>query len=334
MDVFSLATPVAGRRRALCDQEYANGPAQSFAGIRADAYREFSVCQAITGSLDAVWFGDGEQQSAGFITINPPSDNGGAQNYGSAFLPAVYQGTRVGTNQIPGFYAALLKVDQEPGPPLRNVDNEFRSRTEQRQQLNLIRDLNLSKLQRDQVQPEIEGSIESFELAYRMQDHLPGVLELQDETAATLEMYGIGQNKPTDRFGRQCLLARRLVEQGVRFVEVTSPVGWDHHFQLSDELSKACTATDQPVAALLGDLRQRGLLDETLVIWAGEFGRTPYAQSGTGRDHNNKGYSIWMAGGGVRAGYEHGSTDEYGAEAVENPVHIHDCMPQFFIFWD
>ncbi|HUG19656.1 MAG TPA: DUF1501 domain-containing protein, partial [Planctomycetaceae bacterium] len=168
------------------------------------------------------------------------------------------------------------------------------------------------------------GAIESFELAFRMQDEIPGLLDLSSETEATFENYGVGAGRPTDLFGRQCLLARRMAEAGVRFIEVTAPAKWDHHFLLEAELKKSCEATDQPIAALLTDLKQRGLLDDTLVIWAGEFGRTPYAQSGTGRDHNNKGYTLWMAGGGVKGGLAYGATDELGYQAVEHPVHIHD----------
>jgi len=260
----------------------------------------------------------------GFVTINPPADNGGARNYGSSFLPAIFQGTKIGTNQIPGFYAALLGVDQEPGPPLKNMTNSRLSATEQRRQLDFIRDLNQQKLQREVHQPEIEGAIESFELAFRMQDEIPELLDLSSESEATLVQYGVGSGLATDRFGRQCLLARRLAEAGVRFIEITSPIGWDHHFMLHDKLKESCQATDQPVAALLTDLKQRGMLEDTLVVWAGEFGRTAYAQSGTGRDHNHQGYTIWMAGGGVRAGLSYGTTDEYGQKAVENPVHIHD----------
>jgi hypothetical protein len=260
----------------------------------------------------------------GFITVNPPSDNGGAKNYGSAFLPAICQGTKIGGNQIPGFYAALLGKDQEPGPPLKNIENAQVSRQLQRQQIELIRGLNTLKLERDVYHPEIEGAIESFELAFRMQDEVPGVLDLAGETEATRKLYGIGPNLPTDRFGRQCLLARRLAEAGVRFIEITAPEPWDHHFIIKEQLPKSCLATDQPVAALLTDLAQRGLLDDTLVIWAGEFGRTPYGQSGSGRDHNNKGFTIWLAGGGVKTGFGYGATDEVGYQAVDRPVHIHD----------
>ena len=261
----------------------------------------------------------------GFVTLNPPSDNGGAKNYGSSFLPAICQGTKIGGNQIPGFYAALLGKDEEPGPPLKNLDNKTITPELQRAQLDLIRDFNLLKLERDVHHPEIEGAIASFELAFRMQGEVPELLDLRSESAEMLKLYGVGSGLPTDRFARQCLLARRLSEAGVRFIEITAPVGWDHHFLLKDELTKSCAATDQPIAALLTDLKQRGLLHDTLVVWAGEFGRTPYGQGPTGgRDHNNLGYTLWMAGGGVKGGYAHGSTDEFGYQAVEKPVHIHD----------
>lgn len=284
----------------------------------------FQFARPSIGAWSLYGLGTENTNLPGFITLNPPADNGGAANYGSAFLPAIFQGTKIGTNQIPGFYAALLGIDQEPGPPLKNMRNSRLSLAEQRHQLDLIRDFNVGKLQRDVWNPEIEGAIESFELAFRMQDEVPALLDLSSEQQSIYKLYGIGPGLATDRFGRQCLLARRLAESGVRFIEVTSPVGWDHHFMLKDKLAESCRATDQPVAALLTDLKQRGMLDDTLVVWAGEFGRTPYAQSGTGRDHNNKGYTIWMAGGGVKSGLAFGATDEHGFQAVENPVHIHD----------
>jgi len=260
----------------------------------------------------------------GFITLNPPSDNGGARNYGSGFLPAICQGTRIGANQIPDFYAKLLGKSEEPGPPLKHLDRGDVPRELQRAQLDLVRNLNRHKLGRDVWHPEIEGATESFELAFRMQDEVPQVLDLRSEPQSMFQMYGIGAGLPTDRFGRQCLMARRLVEAGVRFIEITAPVGWDHHFLLKEELAKSAEATDQPIAALLADLKQRGLLRDTLVVWAGEFGRTPYAQSGNGRDHNNKGFTMWMAGGGVKGGLAYGATDDFGYEAVDKPVHIHD----------
>jgi hypothetical protein len=164
--------------------------------------------------------------------------------------------------------------------------------------------------------------IESFELAFRMQSEVPHALDLSGESEATRQLYGIGQEK--DAFARQCLLARRMAEAGVRFIEISSPVGWDHHSLITENLARNCAETDRPVAALLTDLKRRGMLDETLVVWAGEFGRTPYMQGIDGRDHNHRGFSIWMAGGGVRGGMNYGSTDEIGYRAVEKPMHIYD----------
>lgn len=284
----------------------------------------FQFVRPSVGAWTLYGLGSENANLPGFVTLNPPSDNGGARNYGSGFLPAVCQGTKIGAERIPGFYAALLGKDEIPGPLLKNLDNAFHSRAQQRDQIDLIRELNQRRLEREPNQPEVEGAIESFELAFRMQDELPELLDLRSEPESILKQYGIGAGLETDRFGRQCILARRLAEAGVRFVEVTAPVSWDHHFMLKEQLTKACGATDQPVAALLSDLKRRGVLDDTLVIWAGEFGRTPYAQSENGRDHNNKGFTVWMAGGGVKGGFAYGATDEIGYQAVENPVHIHD----------
>ena len=284
----------------------------------------FQFTRPSIGAWSLYGLGTENENVPGFITLNPPSENGGARNYGSAFLPAVYQATKIGTNQIPEFYVKRLGVDREPGAPLRHMENSLLTPTQQRKQLDFVRSLNARKLKRDVYHPEIEGAIESFELAFRMQDEVPNLLDLSSESAATLRNYGVGNGQPTDRFGRQCLLARRMAEAGVRFIELTAPRGWDHHYLLQTALPESCLATDQPVAALLADLKQRGMLQDTLVVWAGEFGRTPYAQSGTGRDHNNKGFTIWMAGGGVKPGTAYGATDELGYAAVENPVHVHD----------
>ena len=284
----------------------------------------FQFARPSLGAWSLYGLGTENSNLPGFITLNPPSENGGARNYGSAFLPAVYQATKIGTNQIPEFYAKILGVDKEPGGPLKNMKNAVLTKPQQRRQLDLIRDLNAHKLDRYRYHPEIEGAIESFELALRMQDEVPSLLDVSSETESTLSAYGVGSGKPTDRFGRQCLLARRMAEAGVRFIELTAPKGWDHHFQLQTALPESCLATDQPVSALLADLKDRDMLKDTLVVWAGEFGRTPYAQSGTGRDHNNKGFTLWMAGGGVKGGTAYGATDELGYAAVENPVHIHD----------
>ncbi|MBL9143203.1 MAG: DUF1501 domain-containing protein [Verrucomicrobiaceae bacterium] len=281
----------------------------------------FQFVRPSIGAWTLYGLGTENENLPGFITLNPPADNGGAQNYGSAFLPAICQGTRIGGSQLPDLYAALLNKDVAPGPPMKNITPAV-SREMQRAQLDLIRGLNERKMERDGVHPQIEGAIESFELAFRMQSEVPEVLDLRGEPESVLKLYGIGQGK--DQFARQCLLARRMAEAGVRFIEIASPVQWDHHNRLREQLATCCTATDQPIAALLTDLKARGLLKDTLVVWAGEFGRTPYAQSGDGRDHNHKGYSIWMAGGGVKGGLTYGATDEVGHKAVLDPMHIHD----------
>ena len=282
----------------------------------------FQFVRPSIGAWTLYGLGSENDNLPGFITLNPPADNGGAQNYGSAFLPAICQGTRIGGSQLPELYAALLKKDVAPGPPMKNIENQQISRELQRAQVDLIRGLNERKVERDGHQPEIEGAIASFELAFRMQAEVPEVLDLRSESSETLKLYGIGQGK--DQFARQCLLARRLAEAGVRFIEIASPVHWDHHNRLKELLATNCAATDRPIAALLTDLKSRGLLRDTLVVWAGEFGRTPYAQSVDGRDHNHRGYSIWMAGGGVRGGLTYGATDEVGHKAVLDPMHIHD----------
>ncbi len=282
----------------------------------------FQFVRPSLGAWTLYGLGSENANLPGFITLNPPADNGGAQNYGSAFLPAICQGTKIGGSQLPDLYAALLKKDVAPGPPMKNIANEHVSRSMQRAQLDLIQGLNEHKLSKEVFQPQIEGAIEAFELAFRMQTEVPGVLSLQDEPESVRELYGIGKGK--DQFARQCLLARRLAEAGVRFIEIASPNNWDHHNRLKEQLATSCQATDQPIAALLTDLKSRGLLQDTLVVWAGEFGRTPYAQSGDGRDHNHRGYSIWMAGGGVKGGLSYGATDEIGYQAVVDPMHIHD----------
>jgi hypothetical protein len=294
---------------------------QAFAQMHTGS---FQFVRPSLGAWSLYGLGTVNENLPGFISLNPPADFGGARNYGSSFLPAVCQGTKIGGGQLPALFAALSGKDEEPGPPMKNIGNAKMSREMQRAQLDLIRDMNLKKLARDGYHPEIEGAIESFELAFRMQDEVPEVLDLSGEPDHILKLYGIGEGSGNERFARQCLLARRLAEAGVRFIEVTPPLSWDHHRNLKGALEDNAAATDRAVAGLLTDLKQRGMFSDTLVIWAGEFGRTPYAQSGDGRDHNNKGYTIWMAGGGVKGGIRYGETDEFGYKAVVDPVHIHD----------
>ena len=262
------------------------------------------------GAWATYGLGTENENLPGFITIAPPNNTGGAQNYGSAFLPSICQGTRIGTGSRP-IAGAEVKNLRAPGSPAA-----------QRLEVDLIQTLNREAQARNPYHAEIEGVIESYELAFKMQSQMPAVLDLAKESDATKKLYGVG-DRDTDDFGRKCLMARRFIEAGVRFVEVGSG-NWDHHFNLSGALSRTTTSVDKPIAGLLTDLQQRGLLKETLVIWGGEFGRTPYAQGDDGRDHNNKGYTLWLAGGGVKGGTSYGATDDHGAEAVQDKVSLPD----------
>ncbi len=262
--------------------------------------------------------GSENENLPGFITIAPPLAQGGAQNYGSSFLPAFYQGTRVGAAREKGDDdAASTNASNIP-----NLSNSDLTPELQRKQLDLVQAMNHDFLSKTSGNKEVEGVIQSFELAFRMQTEVPKVMNFSQESPATLKMYGIGDGV-TDNFGRQCLMARRCVEAGVRFVEVCHP-GWDQHQNLSAKVRANCTAIDKPIAALIHDLKVSGLLKDTLIIWGGEFGRTPDSRRVDGRDHNAKGYTMWMAGGGVKGGTSYGATDDYGYKAVDNPVHIHD----------
>jgi hypothetical protein len=269
------------------------------------------------GSWAFYGLGTDNENLPGFVTVSPPLQNGGPANYGSAFLPAVYQGTPISLGLGGGFGAR-----GGGSPRVSNIRNPNQSPGAQRTQLDFIQELNRGALEREPHNAEVEGAIESFELAFRMQKDLPKVIDVANESAATRELYGIGETA-TESFGRQCLLARRFVEAGVRFVEITSG-GWDHHRDLKNALGNKAASVDKPIAGLLKDLKSRGLLQDTLVLWGGEFGRTPYAQGTDGRDHNAKGFTMWMAGGGVKGGFSHGGTDDYGYEAVEGKVHVHD----------
>jgi hypothetical protein len=192
----------------------------------------------------------------------------------------------------------------------------------QRKQIDLVQSMNRDMLRKSGENPQIEGIIESYELGFRMQSTVPDVMEIAKESKKTLEMYGIGDDA-TDTFGRQCLMARRFAEAGVRFIEIAH-TGWDQHTALHARHAANAKAVDKPIAGLLADLQQRKMLDDTLVVWGGEFGRTPTAQNRDGRDHNNRGYTMWMAGGGVKGGMRYGATDELGARAETDKVHVHD----------
>lgn len=251
----------------------------------------------------------------GFITICPTLAHGGVKNWGSAFLPAQYQGVPLGVASQPSS-AAQIKY----------IRNEYWTRDQQRAQLDLLQAMNRDHLATAGAEAALEARINSFELGFRMQQQVPVIQDYSDETEATLRLYGL-DDKVTENFGRQCLLARRFAEQGVRFIQVThsdSHVQWDQHGDLKNGHQKNALEVDRPIAGLLRDLKQRGLLHDTLVMWGGEFGRTPVAQGKDGRDHNPEGFTVWFAGGGVKGGLRYGATDEYGYFAIENKVHIHD----------
>ncbi|ADG69629.1 protein of unknown function DUF1501 [Planctopirus limnophila DSM 3776] len=243
-----------------------------------------------------------------FVSIGPSAGHGGPRNYGAAFLPAIHQATTIGRQGRLG-----------------NGQIDFLSQAtpEQLELVRAIQKISQKHLDRVGPDPQLQGAIETYDLAYRMQAAAPDVLDLSHETEATKVAYGIGE-KATDEFGRQCLLARRLVESGIRYVELSTGNVWDQHGGLRAGHAKNSMAVDQPIAALLNDLDQRGLLDETLVVWAGEFGRTPIVQGNDGRDHNPQGFTVWLAGGGVRSGFSYGETDEVGYFAAQDRVHMHD----------
>lgn len=270
----------------------------------------FQFVRPSLGAWILYGLGTENENLPGFVTITPSGASGGAQNYGSSFLPAIYQGTRIGTEGRPIAGAEIRNLKSPLDPAV------------QRAELDLVQTLNREALRRDRFNPAVEGVIESYELAFRMQKEMPQVMDLAGESEATQKLYGL-DNEATADFGRKCLLARRMVEAGVRFVEI-SHGDWDQHTNLTSALGANCHSVDQPISALLTDLKERGLLKDTLVIWGGEFGRTPHAQGNDGRDHNNKAFTMWMAGGGVKGGFAHGLTDDYGYEAIDDKVHVHD----------
>jgi Protein of unknown function (DUF1501) len=270
------------------------------------------------GSWTTYGLGTVNQNLPGFISMCP----GGypiqeTQNWQSGFLPGIYQGTYINTQF------------QEIDKLIEHIKNPALTRVEQRQQIDLLRELNEQHARRRSQDAQFEARIQSFELAYRMQLEATDAFDISQEPQSVRDAYGSGTQ------GRQMLIARRLLERGVRFVQVWHGQGqpWDNHDDLEVNHKRLATECDQPIAALLADLKQRGMLDDTLVIWGGEFGRTPTVELPTpganagkvnGRDHNHHGFCMWLAGGGVKGGYVHGATDEFGFQAVEKPVHVHD----------
>ena len=267
------------------------------------------------GSWLLYGLGSENQNLPGFVVLSPAQPAQGAPLWGSSFLPAAYQGTLVSN------------MDD----PIANLSNPRFAPDTQRTQLDLLKALNEEHRRTRPDDSRLNARIESFELAFRMQSEAPGAFDVKGESPATKALYGLDE-PVTEIFGKQCLLARRLVERGVRCVQVyhtqtakrSSCQLWDQHGQLKEELPNNCAATDKPIAGLLKDLKSRGLLEDTLVLWGGEFGRTPTAEGDNGREHHPFGFTMWLAGGGVRGGLTYGATDEFGWHAVENKVHVHD----------
>lgn len=267
------------------------------------------------GAWTLYGLGTANQNLPGYISLSPSLYHGGAQNYGSAFLPASFQGTRIGDGSTSFTEARLSNLAAGDNPAL------------QRLQLDLLAQRNQNHLRRVGHDPRLEARIHAFEMSFRMQAEAPQVMDIGQETRETQEAYGVGQ-EPFDEYARQCLLARRCLEAGVRFVQVNYSYPrnyWDAHGDLRRNHSSNALKVDRPVAALLRDLKSRGLLEDTLVIFGTEFGRTPAAQGTNGRDHHPHAFSVWLAGGGVRGGTAYGSTDEFGYYVVDRKV----SMPDF-----
>ncbi len=267
------------------------------------------------GSWISYGLGTENQNLPAFITICPTLAHGGVKNWDAAFLPAQHQGTPLGNASLPATDAKMEFLHNDRYPT-----------SVQRSQIDLISKLNANQVSEFGSELAMEARIRSFELAFQLQREMPEAERLEDETEETRRLYGL-DDPITENFGRQCLLARRFAERGVRFIQVThsdAKVQWDQHGDLRAGHEKNAKEVDRPIAGLLHDLKRRGLLRDTLVIWGGEFGRTPTAQGKDGRDHNPEGFTMWLAGGGVKPGFAYGATDEYGYYAVDQKMHVHD----------
>ena len=316
LPISELFPSLARHADDLCILRSVHGtnPAHGAASLRLHTGADQFVRPSI-GSWITYGLGSENQNLPAFVTICPTLAHGGVNNWGAAFLPSHCQGTPIGNASLPASQASVKHITNTRVPPER-----------QRQQLGLLGELNARFSQTTGRSDILEGRLRSFELAYRMQTAMPEIQDLAGESRATRKLYGL-DDPVTEDFGRQCLMARRFLERDVRFVQVThsdSVVQWDQHGNLYQGHTKNAAEVDRPIAGLLSDLKARGLLDDTLILWGGEFGRTPTAQGKDGRDHNPHGFTMWMAGGGVKGGYAYGATDDYGYYAAENKMHIHD----------
>jgi hypothetical protein len=314
--VSSLFPHVARHVDDLCliHSMHGTNPAHGGAVLKVHTGSDNFIRPSI-GSWVSYGLGTENANLPAYVTICPTLAHGGINNWSSAFLPAVYQGTPLGNASVPSNKAQV-----------KYISNPQLSREMQRLQLDRLAAMNREHLTHSGPEPSLEARINSFELAFRMQTELPKVEDLSGESASTLKLYGL-DNPINANFGRMCLMARRFAEAGVRFIQVThsdSNVQWDQHSDLKNGHEKNALEVDLPIAGLLTDLKNRGMLDDTLIWWGGEFGRTPVMEGKNGRDHNPEGFTMWLAGGGTKGGIRYGTTDDYGYYAAENKVHIHD----------
>jgi hypothetical protein len=315
--VSALFPEVAKKVDELCFVKSLHGTNEAHGGALLALHTgSATFVRPSMGSWVVYGLGSESRDLPGFVTLCPTLGHGGVNNWSSAFLPGVYQGTPIGNASVKARDARLSHLANPEHDPAF-----------QRAQLDLLAELNAPHLAARAGDDALEARIASWELAFRMQSAAPGVFDIARETDATKALYGI-DDPVTEDFGRQCLTARRLAEAGVRFVQCTHSYKWDQHERLRALHEGNAREVDKPIAGLLTDLRARGLLDDTLVLWAGEFGRTPTVQGplgdAAGRDHNPHGFTVWMAGGGTKAGHSFGATDEYGFYAREDKVHVHD----------
>lgn len=298
----------------MINSVYGTNPAHGGAVMKVHTGSDNFVRPSI-GSWVSYGLGTENANLPSFVTICPTLAFGGINNWSSSFLPAVYQGTPFGNASVPSTQARV-----------KYISNARLSRDIQQLQLERLKELNREHQSQTGPEASLEARINSFELAFRMQSEIPKVEDLSGESEATQKMYGL-DNAVTSNFGRMCLMARRFVESGVRFIQIThndNKVQWDQHSDLKAGHEKNASEVDLPIAGLLRDLKARGLLKDTLVWCGSEFGRTPTAEGTNGRDHNPEGFTMWLAGGGVKGGLKYGNTDDYGYFATENKVHIHD----------
>lgn len=310
--VSSLFPNVAKHADKLCVLNAMHGSNSRHGGALLELHTgSDTFIRPSMGSWIAYGLGTENRDMPGFVTLCPSLSHGGVNNWSSAFLPAVFQGTPLGTSSTPADKVAIPFIS---GSTPRDA---------QRQVIDYLQELNQASVNASGPDQALEGRIESFELAFRMQAAAPELQDISDESEATTRMYGLDRPE-TRNFGRLCLMARRFAEKGVRFIQVSHSYKWDQHGGLRKDHARNAFEVDQPIAALLEDLDRRGLLDDTLVLWGGEFGRTPAGQGRDGRDHHPHAFSMWMAGGGVKGGITHGETDEYGYYGVRDKTHFHD----------